>query len=299
MKNWEDGFVKHHPGIIFKDKLPATSVAIGGLCTGVADMGILGREIWPIELIAFNKTFSYDPLEIMVATGTFDVDGETWAQAILIHKDNPLTKLTMKQLDGIFGSKRTGGFNGVKWNPAISRGADENIRTWGQLGLKGAWSDKPIHVYGYPLKLGGFSFFFSERVFGGGDKWNEDLVEFGNIEKPDGTKLSSTKQIVEALSKDPYGIAYSVISSKTPQLKSVALAAKDGGPYIEMTRENVQNRTYPLTRSVYIYVNRSPGAPLDPKVKEFLRYILSREGQQGVSRESKYLPLTAELVREQ
>src|SRR2546425_12353798 len=75
MKDWEGGFVTHHPGIVFTDKLSGTAVAIGGLCTGVADVGVLAREIWPIELIAFNRTFDYDPLEIMVATGTFDVEG--------------------------------------------------------------------------------------------------------------------------------------------------------------------------------------------------------------------------------
>jgi phosphate transport system substrate-binding protein len=77
------------------------------------------------------------------------------------------------------------------------------------------------------------------------------------------------------------------------------LAARDGGPYIEPSRENFQNRTYPLTRSIYIYLNRKPGQALDPKVKEFLRYVLSREGQEAVERAGKYLPLTADVAREQ
>src|SRR6266436_5323788 len=107
--------------------------------------------------------------------------------------------------------------------------------------------------------------------------------------------------LADELAKDKYGIAWTVIPQalKVQGLKPIALAARDGGVYIEPSRESFQNRTYPLTRSIYIYLNRAPGRPLDAKAKEFLRYILSREGQEAVQREGKYLPLTAEMVREQ
>jgi phosphate transport system substrate-binding protein len=101
------------------------------------------------------------------------------------------------------------------------------------------------------------------------------------------------------LSKDRYGIAYTGIPFLTPQTKAVALAARDGGPYVELTLKNVQNRSFPLTRDVYYYLKREKGKPIDPKAKEFLRYILSREGQDAVQRDGKYLPLTAEAAREQ
>jgi phosphate transport system substrate-binding protein len=295
--NWEAGFVKHHPSIVFADVLTGAATAIGGLNTGVADVGVVGREIWPIEIMSFYKTYDYEPLEIMVATGTYDTNTVTFAQAILVRKDNPISKLTMKQLDGIFGAERTGGMQGITWKPELARSAKENIRAWGQLGLPGDWADKPIHVYGYTLKLSGESYFFEKAVFHGGDKWNPALLEFADISKPDGTRVPPQKQLMDALSNDPYGIGYTNIKFKTPQLKPVALAAADGGPYVELSRENVQNRTYPLSRSVYFYLNRAPGAPLAPKVREFLRYILSREGQEAVSRTGEHLPLTEELVR--
>jgi phosphate transport system substrate-binding protein len=136
--------------------------------------------------------------------------------------------------------------------------------------------------------------FFQIKVMGGADTWAEDLREY-----------QDRAQMIEELGKDPYGIAYAGMSYKTPLVKAVALAEKQGGPFIEVTRASVANRTYPLTRSVYIYFapDRANGDPADPKVdpklKEFLRYILSRQGQYDVVREGDYLPLTAEAVREQ
>src|SRR5260370_37045095 len=113
--------------------------------------------------------------------------------------------------------------------------------------------------------------------------------------------MEGTQPRLNELDKEKYGIGWTVIppARKVPGLKPLALAGRNGGPYIEPTRENFQNRPYPLTRSIFIYLNRPPGKPLDPKSKEFLRYILSREGQEAVQREGKYLPLTAEVVREQ
>ncbi len=133
----------------------------------------------------------------------------------------------------------------------------------------------------------------------GGTKWNEKLREYANFVKPDGTTSPALDQSMADLSKDRYGIAYNSIDYLTPQTKVVALATKDGGPYVELTLENVQNRTYPLINIEYFLVNRKPGHPVDPKVKEYLRYVLSREGQQDVIRDGKFLPLTGQVVREQ
>ncbi len=104
---------------------------------------------------------------------------------------------------------------------------------------------------------------------------------------------------MDELGKDPHGIGYSSVAFLTPQMKALALAANDGGPYVELTMDNVRNRRYPLIDELYFYLNREPEKPLDPKLKEYLRYILSREGQEAVQRDGKYLPLTAEVVREQ
>ena len=152
--------------------------------------------------------------------------------------------------------------------------------------------NKAIHVYGYPITIyspfPGPMLFFRLKAFGGGDIWNPDLLEFEKGE-----------QLTEALSKDLYGITYTSLSYKTPLVKPIALASEAGGNYFELTRKSVTGREYPLTRSAYIYIDRDPDKPVDPKVKEFLRYILSRQGQQDVAKDGGYLPLTAEIVREQ
>ena len=288
MKYWEEGFRKYQPDIWFSDTLKGSATTQAALYQSVADLGLSGREAQPLELYGLYRRSHYFVTEITVASGSFDVPGKTFALAIFVHMDNPITKLTMKQLDGIFGKERPGGWQGILWRTDVARSAKENIRTWGQLGLTGEWADKPIHVYGYPIRQPGTVYFFEKAVFHGGDLWNAGLMEF-----------DKSDEIVAALGKDRYGIAYSGISYKTPLVKPVALAATEGGPYVELTKQNVLDRTYPLTRSIYIYIDRAPEKPMDPKVKEFLRYVLSRQGQQDVARAATYLPLPEGAVREQ
>jgi phosphate transport system substrate-binding protein len=294
MKYWEDGFRKYQPNVWFEDSLRGTASAQFGLQVNVADLALSGRQIFPYEYYGIYRRSQLRPVEIAVAIGSYDAPGKSTALAVFVHKDNPLGQLTLQQLDGIYGAQRTGGWQELEWVTEVARGAEGNIRTWGQLGLTREWADKPIHVYGPPgLYPGGVSF-FQTRVMGGADTWNESLQEF-----------DERKAMMEALSKDPYGIAYTTMVYKTPQVKSIALAEKPGAAYVELTKTNVANRSYPLSRLAYIYFapdrpNGDPANPkVDPKVREFLRYILSRQGQQDVIREGDYLPLTAELVREQ
>ena len=298
-KVWEDGFRKFQPGVKFEDHLRTTEHAIPALYTRVADIGLMGRQIMWDELLAYQREFSALPLEITVCTSSYNVPGWTFALGVFVNKANPISKLTMKQLDGIFGAERTGGWKGLEWDQSIARGPESNIRTWGQLGLTGEWADKPIDVYGYNLKFH-FADEFDKKVFNGGDKWTESLREYANQAKPDGSGLLTAAEIfMPELSKDRYGIAYTGIPYLTPETKAVALAVHDGGPYVELSLEKVQNRTYPLIRDVYSYSNREKGKPLDPKLREFLRYILSREGQEAVEQDGKFLPLTADAAREQ
>jgi phosphate transport system substrate-binding protein len=240
----------------------------------------------------------------MMATGSYDVAGWTFALVPFVHKDNPIGKLTLEQLDGIFGAQRDGGWNGNEWDPAAGRGPEKNIRTWGQLGLTGEWADKPIHVYAYNLNYH-FPRDFAEKVMKGSNKWNETMREYSNKtrtgvatdDKDFGTLLGAGEQMVAEVAKDKYGITYTGILYRKGDVKPVALAKDAGGPYIEPTIETVQARTYPLTREVYYYANRAPGKTLDPLVKEYLRFVLSREGQEAVQRDGKYLPLTAQAAR--
>ena len=296
-KYWEEGFRKYHPEIQIEYNTPSALVSVPGLITGLADLGA-SRPITFDELLTFQRVFNYLPLEIEMVTGSFNVSGWAPALAIFVHKDNPISKLTLKQLDGVFGAERSGGWDGLTWHPEFARGPEANIRTWGQLGLTGEWKDKPINIYGGNFRRHE-QLVFERKVLQGGTKWNEKTREYANYAKPDGTLVIALDQSMGDLSKDRYGISYNSMAFVNPRIKVLAIAAKDGGPYVELTVENVQNRTYPIFSQEYFLVNRKPGQPVDPKIKEYLRYVLSREGQQEVSRDGKFLPLTAEVVRKQ
>lgn len=305
VKEWEQDFSRLHPGMTFQSRFPSSDGWSAGMEAAGADIGTSGREPVLAEYLSFGETFGYNPTEIAVATGAYDIKGKTWAEIIYVNRENPLTQLTMSQLDGIFGSERTGGYKGFEWMPEYARGVDKNIRTWGQLGLSGKWADRPIQAYGYANT--GMTNFFEIEVFHGGDKWNPNYREY--VE--DGTKMVSSGPIgrtgsikymlTHELAKDPYGIAWTGIphAADVPQVKALAIAAKRGGPYVFPTRQTVQNRTYPLTRSIYMFLNRPPGKPFRPQVKEFLRFVLSRQGQGGVARNGNYLPLTAAFAQQQ
>jgi phosphate transport system substrate-binding protein len=284
VRSWEEGFRTHHPRIQFENRMYGTASAIGALYAGTGDLAIMGREIRPFEISAFERAFRYPPLDIDITTGSLDIRNMDFALNVFVHKNNPLGKLTMTQVDAIFGCEH--------------RRGPRNIRTWGELGFTGEWHDKQINVYGFPINRG-FAVFFQDAVLGGSRKWNGDLKEFGDVRQPDGTLRDGGLRILEALAGDPYGIAYSNLRYMNTQVKPLALAATDGGPYYEATKENLIQRKYPLTRFITAFVNRAPGRPLDPKVREFLRYILSREGQQEIVRDGNYLPLSEESVRTQ
>jgi phosphate transport system substrate-binding protein len=294
---WAAGFRKYHPDATVEWHLPVAMASTSALVTGVADIGA-NRGLTFTEILQFERVFNYNPLELDMVTGSFDVPGWANAIGIFVNKANPISKLTMNQLDGIFGAARTGGWVGTSWNPQLARGPGENIRTWGQLGLTGDWADKPIHVYGLNLRYD-TSTKFSDKVLKGSDKWNENLIMYANYARSDGSLAIGAELLMQDLSKDPYGIAYSGIQNLTPQTKALALAVNESGPYVEMTMDSVWQRTWPLYQRETWVLNRKPGTQLEPKVREFMRYVFSREGQQEVVRDGKFLPLTGAIVSEQ
>ena len=299
---WEQEFRKWHPQVKFDFHLHSSQHAIASLIFGMSDVSPLGRQITTAERLAFQREFNSQPLGIVAVTGSYTLSGWNPAIGVYLHKDNPISRLSLRQLDCIFGAERSGGWTALEWDESVARGPECNIRTWGELGLTGEWKDRPIRIYGYTLKYN-FPDEIHTRVFNGGFKWNEKLREFANKTNPDGTIYLAGQQMLDELSRDKYAIAYVAggVAMTTPQhpVKPVALAYKDGGPYVELTLENVQDRSYPMYADVFFFVNRKPGAALDPKVKEFVRYVLSREGQAQVMRDGKYLPLTAQVAREQ
>ena len=297
----ESAFEKFQPNVKFADHLRTSEHAISALVFQVADVGIMGRQIMWDERLSFQREFDYQPTGIVGMTGSYDVSGWNPPVGIYVNAKNPLKHLSMSQLDGIFGDVRTGAYDGLIWNEKAARGADKNIRTWGQLGLTGEWADKPIHVLGYNLE-----FHFTEemetRAFGGvTSKFNGGLIEYSNDTNPDGTLKIAGQTMIEDVAKDPYAIAYVAGGElwKKPTVRTLEIGTRDGGPYYALTMDNVRNRTYPFYADVFFWVNRDPKKPLDPKLREYLRFILSREGQEQIVRDGKYLPLTRAAIEEQ
>jgi phosphate transport system substrate-binding protein len=268
LRLWEQGFQKHHPEIRFHDELHGTASGIAGLYTGVADMAVMGREIWPIETLAFQSVFPWKPLEVEIATGSYDIPKSTYALVVYVHKSNPLSKLTLEQLAAAFGSK---------------------ARAWGDLGLTGEWAGRPIHTYNFDYE-NDKALFFRRRVLQDRYRWDSSTTEFSNQTNARGETIDSGQLILDALARDPSGLAVSNPRYVNRDVKPLAL---DGVP---ATVETVRARTYPLTRAVYIYLNRDPNKPLDSKLGDFLRYVLAPEGQQDVAREGTYLPLTPQII---
>jgi phosphate transport system substrate-binding protein len=298
---WEAAFKKYHPDVKFEYHMKTTLAAVPSLIFGVSDIGI-GRKITFAEQELFERYTDHGPIEIELATGSYDVPGWQPGYGVVVHKDNPLTKITMQQLDGIFGAERAGGWEGTSWRPNWARGPEANVRTWGQLGVTGEWADKAINVYGLTLRYHQATE-ISDRVLKGSDKWNERLKIYANFVSRAG-KLE--RGMNEDLAQDRYGIG--IIAAPTtnltggtsqPTQKILAVAAYEGGPYVEYTLETLHDRSYPLYDRIYAYADRESGKPMDPKVVEFLRFVLSQEGQAEVMRDGKYLPLTAEVARAQ
>ncbi len=293
---WQDEFLKLHPLVRYAEyTVPAW---FSGLCAGTADFAVTGHEAWRSDLKAFESIYGYPPLEIMVATGGFNLrKGNSPGAIVFVHRDNPLTGLTLDQLDGIFGAERTGGWQGTQWTTDVARGPEKNLRTWGQLGLTGEWADAPIHFFGIDATLSGWSGLIQRVVFHGGDKWNPAIQEMVR----GGAEVPADVQLVAGVGRDRYAIGFSFmrVVEQNPDVKPVALARTAGGPFIPPTRETFHDRTYPLDNAIYLYLNRAPGAPVPARLKEFLAFVLSREGQRAVMADGMFLPLPAAALREQ
>ena len=294
LRAWQAGFKKFHPEVSFAGTLKGSATGIYGLEMRTADIALMGRAINPFERYGtYERSWTY-PVEIEVASGSYATPDKTPALAILVHRDNPLSKLTLKQLDGIFGAERGGGWKALTWDDDDARTSHDNIRTWGQLGVKGPQARRPIHVYGPPLQGAGVITYFQSRVLGGADIVNEGLREYAD-----------PRQLLAELAKDPDGIGYAPLSGAPSVLKAVPLADGKGAPYVPITPATVADRTYPLTRAVYIDYTidnektEIANPRVDPMVKEFLRFVLSKQGQEAVAGDGAYLPLPAAVVRKQ
>ena len=297
-ERWCAEFRKHHAEAECELVLPTAAVAAPSLYFGLADVS-MNHELTFYDYLSHVRILGYEPTGFSIVTGSFDVPGWQNSIAIVVHKDNPLTGISMAQLDGVFGSARAGGWVGARWEPDFARGPEGNIRTWGQLGLEGEWADRQINTYGYSLRYA-TSLEFSNKVLRASDKWNENLLAYGNYVAEDGTRTGQADSIVGHLEEDRQAIAYLRWRPDFEgRVKVLKLSEQDSGPYFEFSVENIQARRYPLWGDQSLWVSVRPGTQINPRAAEFIRFVLSREGQELVMEDGKYFPLPADAVAEQ
>ena len=260
MTMWAEDFVGLYPNVKPEIEGKGSATAFPALIEGRAHFGPSSREASKAEEDRFESVFKYKLTKVAVA-----IDG----LAVFVHKDNPLTSLTMAQVDGIFSSTfKAGG---------------KSVTTWDQVGLS-AWSGKAITAYGRNSASGTYGFF------------KEIALKKGDF-KPTINEQAGSSGVVGAVAGDQLGIGYSGIGYLTAGVKPLALAAGKGAP-VSPTYENCVSGDYPLARFLYVYINKAPGKPLEPMVLEFLKFVLSRDGQNDVQKDG-YFPLTAAMAAEE
>lgn len=295
---WKAAFEKYQPGVKVVYRLRTAANAIACLYEDRGDIGITHQPSFYDDL-ANLRLKGYLASGISVLTGSYNVIGWQNSLAIIVNAKNPITGITMQQLDDIFGSQRSGGWVRATWHPEFARGPKDNIRHWGQMGLTGEWAHQPVHTYGFSLRYA-TAIEFSNKLLKGSDKWNCNLLAFGNYRRANGTTYLESDQIVDHVAQDPDGIGYIRNHEDLPKtIKVLPVAKRVAGPYVPLTLETEQNRSYPLWGQQDFWVEVKPGRPLDPKIVEFIRFVLSRQGQELVERDGKYLPLTAKIDEEQ
>lgn len=263
MTYWAEGFAKFYPNVKVQVEGKGSSTAPPALIAGTAQIGPMSRPMKDTEIDAFETQFGYKPLAVRTSLDSL---------AVYVNKDNPLQSLTMPQVDAIFSKNRKLGYK-------------EPITTWGQLGLTGDWAVRPISLYGRNSASGTYGF-FKEHALGNGDFKDEVKEQPGSA------------SVVQGVTEDRLGIGYSGIGYRTSGVKAIALAPKEGVAPVAATPEHVYDGTYPLSRFLFVYINKNPEKPLDPLVREFVKFILSKEGQEVVIKDG-YLPLPKSVDAEE
>jgi phosphate transport system substrate-binding protein len=275
VEKWFEKFKTYHPETTLTISPPyAGSLGAIELMKGDLDFVFVSRELKPDDIKGFKDKFGYDPLSVPVSGGSYRHFGALDAIGFYVNKDNPIEKITFDQLDAMYSSTHHRG--------------GKPINKWGDLGLTGEWADKPVKLYGIK-PWNGFEEFIRQRVLSVGDKrgeWREDIA-FEKVVFPMAKKVSD----------DRYGIGYSGIAYLDAGVKVIPVVEKAGATPQAPTYENVALATYPLSRLTFFNTNKAPGKPLNPALDEFLRFVLSREGQQVVLDQAIYIPLRANQVQ--
>ncbi|WP_206243617.1 PstS family phosphate ABC transporter substrate-binding protein [Novosphingobium terrae] len=263
-------FTATHPAVRFTDLSKGTTSALPLLTHGRILFGSMGRGIAPLEVKSYAKIVGAPPLEIRIAHTSDDTSQHlATSLAVYVNRANPLTTITREQLSRIM----------------TVGNAQGDLSTWGQLGLPKAWAARAIHPYGTPEFTGFGTYMQREQL--GGRPLAATYEQYGD-----------TDDILERLAADPAGIAVAALGRETPELRQLAIADTPGGPASLGSREDVRAGRYPLGRYLLLYVRRVPGKPVDPLVKEYLRLVLSAEGQAVIAGQEKgYIPLTPAEAR--
>lgn len=262
MTFWAEGFRKKYPNVNIQIEGKGSSTAPPALIEGTSQLGPMSRKMKSKEVQKFETKYGFKPTTIGVALDSL---------AVFINKDNPINGLSLQQIDALFSKTHKGGL--------------ANAATWGDIGLKGEWANKPVSLYGRNSASGTYGYFKKHALFKGDYK---DTVK----EQP------GSASVVLGVTEDKAGIGYSGIGYKTSGVKAISLSKKNGGTQYEPNYANVMNGKYPLGRMLYINVVKEPNKPLPTLVKEFLKYVLSKEGQEIVIKDG-YLPLTEGIIKKQ
>lgn len=263
MTLWTESFKRHYPNVNIQIQAAGSSTAPPALTEGTSNMGPMSRKMKDKEVAAFEKKYGYKPTAVPVA-----ID----ALAVFVHKDNPVKGLTIPQVDAIFSS-------------TLKCGADKEANKWGDLGLAGNIGGQTIQIFGRNSVSGTYGY-FKKKALCKGDFRNSVNEQPGSA------------SVVQSVSTSLNGIGYSGIGYKTSSVRAIPLTKKTGTDFVDATPENAVKGTYPLSRFLYVYVNKKPGQALPPMEREFLKMVMSKSGQEVVVKDG-YIPLPAKVVAKQ
>lgn len=281
MAAWQQAFRRAHPEVTFQNTLLGSGSGMAGIITGTSDLSLMGRRATVNEIKGFEWVFRYKPLGIEVMTGGLQGEGKSAALAVFVSASNPIRQITMAQLADILDCP-----------------SNDNITPiWALAGVTGPHAVHTVHAY-IPAMSTNTGAFLQAAVQGDGDCWNWNIVkEFSDVcpqcdRNGAASQTNAGQQIVAALKSDPDGLAISTLDHAAPGIKTLPVAAT-GWPAVVLSPEALIAGSYPLTRELYIYINRRKDKAVDPTLKEFLRFVLSPEGQALIPQNSSYLPLSA------
>jgi phosphate transport system substrate-binding protein len=279
---WEAAYTKENPEIRFLNTFHGPASAMAGLYNGVADIVVMGRELWPVDTMAYHWVFQRQPFGIAVVTAGLNAPAQAFTPIVIVNRKNPLTSISLAQLDAIYGSEH--------------RAASANARTWGDLGLTGEWANRPIHAYGYGPE-DALGVYFRHDVLRSDFKPSLESHLLSDREPTaEHENLSAAERIARAVALDPDAIGYTKAATLRPMLKAINIEGT-APPAISANMDTLSVHRYPLTRTLSLFVNRAHDRPLASALDGFLRYVLSPEAQAEVQSTEGFLPLTPALAQ--